>query len=153
MLGVEKLMKKLLGILIIALVVVAGTFAHITDAAPYEKQSDSKFVKKLVKPYPGKSGWWIYILTVCADDYNLGITEVVLSSDIETRYLGVNKVIGKDHCSSYGAVMKAKDGNTLGYKITTTSEAVDKIIASLHDKRANTNWPEITRYQFILGFY
>lgn len=145
---------KVFVILLVTLVVMAGTLVHITDAAPYEKQTDFKYVKeKIVKPYPGKSGWWTYILRVCADDYNLGITEVVLSSDIETQYLGVNKVIGKDHCSSYGAVMKAKDGNTLGYKITTTSEAVDKIIASLHDKRANTNWPDITRYQFILGFY
>jgi hypothetical protein len=146
-------MIKLLGVLLMILV-MAGTFVHITDAAPYEKQADSKYVKKkIVKPYSGKSGWWVYILTVCADDYALGITEVILSSDAEARYLGVNKSIPKSECSTYGAVMQAKNGDTLGYKITTTSEAVEKIVASKHEKRESTNWSEISRYKFILGYY
>lgn len=127
---------------------------HTTNAVPYEKQDDSKYIKeKIVKPYPGKSGWWIYIITVCADDHSLGIAEIILSSDMETQYLGVNKSIAKKDCSTYGAVMKAKNGNTLGYKITTTSEAAEKIIASKHGKRINTDWPEINRYKFILGFH
>lgn len=146
-------MIKLLGILLMALLVMSGTFAH-TDAAPYEKQVDSKYVKeKIVKPYQGKSGWWIYILKVCADTHNLGITEVILSSDMETKYLGVNKIIPKNDCSTYGAVMKAKNGNTLGYKITTSSEAAEKIVASKQGKRDSTNWPEVNRYKFILGYY
>ena len=147
-------MKKFVVFLLAVLVVSAGTFVHISDAAPYEKQADFKYVKeKIVKPYPGKNGWWIYYLWVCADDYHLGIAEVVLSSDVETLYLGVHKSIPKDHCSSYGAVMKAKNGNTLGYKITTSSEAADKIIASKQGKRTGIDWNEITRYKFILGYY
>jgi len=146
-------MIKILVVLLMALVVMAGTFVHI-GAVPYEKQADSNYVKeKIVKPYPGKSGWWIYIITVCADDHSLGITEVILSSDTETRYLGVNKSISKSECGTYGAVMQAKNGNTLGYKITTTSEAVEKIIASKHEKHDSTNWPEISRYKFILGYH
>jgi len=146
-------MIKLLGILLMILV-MTGTLVHITDAVPYEKQADSKYVKKkIVKPYSGKSGWWVYIITVCADDHSLGITEVILSSDTETRYLGVNKSISKSECGTYGAVMQAKNGNTLGYKITTTSEAVEKIIASKHEKHDSTNWPEISRYKFILGYH
>ena len=146
---------KLLGILLMSLLVMAGTFVH-TDAAPapYEKQADSKYVKeKIVKPYPGKSGWWIYILKVCADTHNLGITEVMLSSDMETKYLGVNKSIPKNDCSTYGAVMKAKNGNALGYKITTSSEAAEKIVAAKQGKRDSINWPEVNRYKFILGYY
>jgi len=136
------------------LVVMAGTFVHITDAAPYGKQADYKYVKeKIVKPYPGKTGWWIYHLWVCADEYNLAITEVVLSSDTETLYLGVHKSIPKDKCSSYGAVMKAKNSNTLGYKITTTPEAAEKIVASKQGKLYGIDWPEISRYKFILGYY
>lgn len=137
-----------------ALLVMAGTFVH-TDAAPtpYEKQADSKYVKeKIVKPYPGKSGWWIYILKVCADAHNIGITEVMLSSDVETKYLGVNKSIPKNGCSTYGAVMKANNGNTLGYKITTASEAAEKIAASKQG-RDSINWPEVNRYKFIHGYY
>lgn len=140
-------------VLLMALVVMASTFVH-TDAVPYEKQADSKYVKeKIVKPYSGKSGWWIYILTVCADDHNIGIAEVILSSDTDIRYLGVNKSIAKGDCSTYGAVMKANNGNTLGYKITTSSEAVEKIIASKQGKRDSINWPEVNRYKFILGYY
>ena len=135
------------------LVVMAGTFVHI-DAATYEKQADSKYVKeKIVKPYPGKSGWWIYIIKVCASDHSLGIAEVILSSDMGTQYLGVGKSIAKNDCSTYGAVMKAKSGSTLGYKITTTSEAAEKIVASKQGKRDSTNWPEVNRYKFILGYY
>lgn len=140
--------------LLVVLVITAGTWLHATDAATYEKQADFKYVKeKIVKPYPGKSGWWVYLLRVCAYDYPLGITEVVLSSDTETLYQGVNKVIPKGKCSSYGAVMKAKNGDTLGYKITTTSEAAEKIIASKQGKLGGTSWSEISRYKFILGFY
>ena len=139
---------------LVALVVISGTSLHATDAATYEKQSDFKYVKeRIVKPYPGKSGWWIYHLHVCADDYSLGIAEVVLSSDTETLYQGVNKAIAKGDCSTYGAVMRAKSGSTLGYRITTISEATDKIVASKYSKLDNASWSEIGRYKFILGFY
>lgn len=146
-------MIKSVGILLIVLVALAGTFAH-TNAAPYEKQAESKYVKeKIIKPYLGKSGWWIYMIKVCADGHSLGIAEVMLSSDMETQYLGVGKSIAKNDCSTYGAVMKAKNSSTLGYKMTTTSEAAEKIIASKQGKRSSTDWPEINRYKFILGFH
>lgn len=148
-------MIKLLAIsLLVVLVGIASTSLHVIDAATYEKQSDFKYVKdRIVKPYPGKTGWWVYHLRVCADDYSLAIAEVVLISDTETLYQGVNKAIAKGGCSTYGAVMKAKNGNTLGYKITTISEAADKIVASKQGNLGGTNWSEIGRYKFILGFY
>ncbi len=94
----------------VALVIVANTSLHSDAAVTYEKQENSKYVKdRVVEPLKGKSGWWKYILRVCADDQSLGITEVVLSSDVETIYQGVNKIIPKGDCSIYGAVMKAKD--------------------------------------------
>lgn len=148
-------MLKMLGIVLLAMsVMIAGTVVPSGAAINYDKQENFKYVKeKIVKPYPGKSGWWIYHLWVCADNYNLGIAEVVLSSDTETLYQGVNKAIVKGDCSTYGAVMKAKNPATLGYKITTISEAADKIIASKQGKLSGTNWSEIGRYKFILGFY
>lgn len=149
------MMLKLLGImLLVAFVVVASASLHSDAATNYEKQENFKYVKeKIVKPYPGKSGWWIYHVWVCADDYNLGIAEIVLSSDTETLYQGVNKAIPKGECSTYGAVMKAKNGNTLGYKITTISEAAEKIVKSKQGKLDGTNWNEIGRFKFVLGFY
>lgn len=133
---------------------IVGTSIHSGAAVDYDKQENFKYVKeKIVKPYPGKSGWWVYHLWVCADDYNLGIAEVVLSSDTEKIYQGVNKAIPKGECSTYGAVMKAKNGNTLGYKITTISDAADKIVKSKQGKLDGVNWNEIGRYKFILGFY
>lgn len=148
-------MLKILGItLLVASVMIAGTYSHSGAAVDYDKQENFKYVKeKIVKPYPGKSGWWVYHVWICASDYNLGIAEVVLSSDTEKIYQGVNKAIPKGECSTYGAVMKAKNGNTLGYKITTISDAAEKIVKSKQGKLDGTNWNEIGRYKFILGFY
>ena len=147
-------MKLLVVSLVAVLVITVSTLIHATDAATSEKQADFKYVKdRIVKQYPGKNGWWIYHLHVCASDYSLAITEVVLSSDMETIYQGVNKAIPKGECSTYGAVMKAKNSNTLGYKITTTAEAADKIVASKQGKLDGSSWSEIGRYKFILGYY
>lgn len=148
-------MLKILGIALLAMsVMIAGTVVPSSAAINYDKQENFKYVKeKIVKPYPGKSGWWIYHVWVCADDYSLGIAEVVLSSDTEKIYQGVNKAIPKGECSTYGAVMKAKNGNTLGYKITTIADAAEKIAKSKQGKLDNTNWSEIGRYKFVLGFY
>lgn len=148
-------MIKLVGISVLAvLLVVAIASLHTTDAATYEKQEDSKYVKqKIIEPLKGKNGWWKYLLKVCADDRNVGITEVVLSSDMETIYQGVNKGLAKGKCTYFGAVMKAKDGNTLGYKITQTHEAVEKIVESKRQKLSSSSWSEIMRYKFILGFH
>lgn len=147
-------MIKLLVIVFLMVLVVAGPSLHVTDAVTSEKQADFKYVKdRTVKQYPGKSNWWIYYLRVCADDYSLGIAEVVLISDTETLYQGVNKIIPQGGCSTYGAVMKAKNGSTIGYKITTISEAVDKMVASKQGSPGGTNWSEIGRYKFILGYY
>jgi len=146
---------KLVGISILAvLLVVAITSLHSTDAVTYEKQEDSKYVKqKIIEPIKGKSGWWKYLLKVCADDRNVGIAEVVLSSDMETIYQGVNKGLAKGKCTYFGATMKAKDGNTLGYKITQIHEATEKILESKHQKLSSSSWSEIMRYKFILGFH
>jgi hypothetical protein len=92
------------------------------------------------------------MLTICATDYCLLITEIILQSDILTAYLGVNKVIPKGACSYYGTVMRASDGKTLGYKVTETSEAVDALLALKNGKPA-VSMQEINRYKFILGFY
>jgi hypothetical protein len=148
-------MIKLVGISILAvLLVVSVASLHTTDAVTYEKQEDSKYVKqKIVEPLKGKNGWWKYLLKVCADDRNLGIAEIVLSSDMETIYQGVNKGLAKGNCTYFGAVMKAKNGNTLGYKITQIHEAVDKIVESKQQKLSSSSWSEIMRYKFILGFY
>ncbi|WKT57888.1 hypothetical protein QVH35_11460 [Candidatus Nitrosotenuis chungbukensis] len=63
----------------VALVILANTSLHSDAAVTYEKQENSKYVKdRIAEPLKGKSGWWKYILRVCADDHSLGITEVVL---------------------------------------------------------------------------
>lgn len=148
-------MKKLLVISVLAaLAVIAATSLHASEAAVTYEQQNSKYVKeRIVKPLPGKTGWYYYMLKVCPDDHHLAITEVVLSSDMETIYEGVNSNIIKGKCSFYGAVMKAKNSSTLGYKITTTDEAAQKILNSKQGKLDGTNWTEISRYKFILGFY
>lgn len=147
-------MLKLIVVCLLAVsIITASTWMH-ANAVTYEKQADFQYVKeKTVKPYPGKNGWWAYHLRVCASDYHLGIAEVVLSSDTDRLYQGVNKAILKGDCTTYGAVMKAKNPATLGYKITTISEAAEKIVTSKQGKMSNSSWSEIGRYKFILGFY
>lgn len=148
-------MIKLIAVLLLAISIIASNaWINATDAITVEKQFDFKYVKeRIIKPYPGKNGLWIHYLHVCASDYSLGIAEVVVSSDTETLYQGVNKAIPKGECSFYGAVMKAKNGNSFSYKITTMSEAAEKIVASKQGKLDGTSWSEIGRYKFILGYY
>jgi hypothetical protein len=148
-------MIKLVGIFALVVLLITSIAAqHPTDAVTYENQQESKYVKqKIVEPLKGKNGWWKYLLKVCADDRNVGIAEIVLSSDMETIYQGVNKGLAKGKCTYFGAVMKAKNGNTLGYKITQIHEATEKIVESKQGKPISSSWPEIMRYKFILGFY
>lgn len=143
------------GILAIVLSVVLLTSVyHPTDAATYKPlESNYKYLNhKSVTPSLGHNGWWNYMLTICATDYSIPITEIVLQSDIQTVYLGVNKVIPKGTCSYYGAVMRASNANTLGYKVTETPEAVDALV-SLKNGKPGISMQEINRYKFILGFY
>lgn len=135
-------------------VALLSSVYHPTDAATYQPlDSNYKYLKyRSATPLPGHNGWWNYMLVICATDYSIPITEVVLQSDIQTVYLGVNKVIPKGDCSYYGAVMRASDGKTLGYKVTETPEAVDKLLA-LKSGKSGISAQEINRYRFILGFY
>lgn len=146
---------KILGILAIILSVslIASTYQP-SVAAPYTPlDSNFKYVKeRIIKPIPGKSLYWSYLLKVCADDHSLAITEIILKSDMETLYQGVNKIIPKGKCSHYGAVMKAKDSKTLGYKITQTHEAVEKLLAYKQGK-PGISLEEVSRYRFILNIY
>jgi len=125
-----------------------------SEAATYQPlDSDFKYVeKRIAEPLKGRSGYWVYHLKVCATDHSLAIAEVVLKSDMEIIYQGVNKIIPKGDCSYYGAVMKAKDGKTLGYKITQKHEAVEQILAYKQGK-PSVSLSEISRYRFILNVY
>lgn len=89
--------------------------------------------KTVVKPYPGKKDTWTYVVKACATSHNIGIAGVILKSDIDQQTLGVNKSLAKGKCSFYGAVMKAKDGKTLGAELILTSQAVEKMEKILKD--------------------
>lgn len=132
---------------------LASVYQPSADAQYTPLDSNFKYVKeRTAEPLKGKSGWWKYHLTVCATDHSLAITEVILKSDMETIYQGVAKVIPKGDCSYYGAVMKAKDGKSLGYKIIQTHEAVESILAFKQGK-AGISLNDVSRYRFILNIY
>ncbi len=63
------------------------------------------------------------------------VSLVILKSDIYEKKLGVNKIIPKGECRSYGAVMKAKDPNTLGGSLLEKHEAIEKMEQLLEEKR------------------
>jgi len=110
-----------------------------------------------VEPYKGKPGYWVYLVQVCATDHNLAVAAVILKSDIAQKDLGVNKSIKKGDCSVYGAVMKAKDGNTLGAELIERHEALQKFNDALNSEskmsksEQQKRQKEITSYRMMLG--
>lgn len=131
-------MKKQLigGIASILVLTIAFSSIQKTDAVSYygHDGSVSEYLEKVVvKPYANKKDTWSYIVKACATTHNLAIAEVILKSDIDEKVLGVNKIIKKGNCSQYGAVMKAKDGSTLGAKLLQKHEVLDRMEQILKD--------------------
>ena len=123
--------KKLIG-LAASILAISLIFSSVksTEAISYygHDGSVSEYLEKVVvKPYGNKKDYWTYIVKACATTHNLGIAEVILKSDLDKKVLGVNKSITKGKCSSYGAVMKAKDGNTLGAELIEKYEALERM--------------------------
>jgi len=118
---------------------------------------DDYLTKTKVEPYKGKPGYWVYLVKACATDHNLGIAAVILKSDIAKKELVVNKSIKKGECSNYGAVMKAKDGNTLGAELIERHEALAKYNEILNDmsgksiKEKKELRKELYSYRSMLG--
>ena len=118
---------------------------------------DNYLTKTKVEPYKGKPGYWVYMVKACATDHNLGVAAVILKSDIAKKELGVNKTIKKGECSNYGAVMKAKDGNTLGAELIERHEALEKYNEILTEfpgksiKEKKELRKELSFYRYMLG--
>ncbi|MCE9651612.1 MAG: hypothetical protein K8Q89_00915 [Nitrosarchaeum sp.] len=62
-----------------------------------------------------------------------------LKSDVEKVTLGVNQVIPKGECSYYGAVMKAKEGKTLGATLITKTDALNEAQSIISNLSKNPN--------------
>lgn len=115
-----------------------------TNAVTYTGHDGSvtKYLTKAkVEPYKGKKDTWVYIVKACATDRTLGVAGVILKSDSDTRVLGVNKNIAKGQCSQYGAVMNAKNGQSLGAELIEHHQALDKMQKTLKD------FPKMTKTQ------
>ena len=130
------------------------------NAIPYYGHDGSveEYLTKIkVEPYKGKQNLWVYIVQVCADDHNLGVASIVLKSDMVEKTLGVNKTIKKGDCANYGAVMKAKDGSTLGAELIERHEALQKFNevlnsdSKLSKSTQQERQKEITKYRMMLG--
>jgi hypothetical protein len=123
----------------------------------HDSSVDDYLTKTKVESFKGKQGYWVYIVKACADDYNLGVAAVILKSDLDTKVLGVNKSIKKGECYHYGAVMKAKNGNTLGAELIERHEALEKYNQILNDmsgksiKEKKELRKELYSYRVILG--
>ncbi|HUU48833.1 MAG TPA: hypothetical protein VMW55_08635 [Nitrosopumilaceae archaeon] len=133
-------MKKQLIGAIASILVLTIIFSSIqsTDAQYYSGHDgsvDEYLEKVVVKPYGAKKDYWTYIVKACATKHHIAVAEVILKSDIDKKVLGVNKSIIKGNCVSYGAVMKAKDGKTLGAELVEKHEAVEKMVQILKDSQ------------------
>jgi len=126
-------MKIKLAAIITSLVAAGLLFAVYQpgDAAPYYNHDgsvDKNLTKYKIEQLKGKKDWWYYSVKVCANDYTMGVAGVVLKSDMDRQVLGVNKNIPKGECKEYGAVMRAKDGKTLGGELIEKHEAIQRML-------------------------
>jgi len=151
---------KKLGILAVGILITSLASANFQqgNAIEYHDGSLDEYMTKVkVEPMKGKRDLWSYIVKVCPDDENIRVAEVILKSDIEEIRLGVNKVVGQGKCGYYGAVMKAKDGSTLGAELIEDHEAREKIsqleseIPNLSGRQSTAAAKEILHYLFVLN--
>ena len=149
--------KQLIGgfasILVLTIVISSVQPTHAVSY--YEPNSSvSKYLEKVVvKPYSAKKDTWSYIVKACATTHNLAIAGVILKSDIDQQVLGVNKIIKKGNCSQYGAVMKAKDGSTLGAELIQKHEAVQRMEQILKDKSSLSTIQRNTLMKEFMNLY
>ena len=118
---------------------------------------DDHLEKAVVKPYSNKKDYWVYIVRACAAEHNLGVSAVILKSDLQEIVLNVNKSIKKGDCSHYGAVMKAKDGLSLGAEMIERHEAVSNYheilekLPELKNKQKEEARKEVSFYRYMIG--
>lgn len=139
-------MNNKLTILIVSILVTGLIFSAYqpSKAVTYYGHDGSvdKYLSKVkVEQLKGKKDYWAYIVKACASDRTLGVAGVILKSDIDQKVLGVNKNIPKNGCSYYGAVMKAKDGNTLGAELIEKHEALARM------QQINSDLPSMNKIQ------
>ncbi len=150
-------MKTKLAILA-SIVAAALVLSSYQSGSAVQYEPDDEYITKVkVEPYKGKKDLWVYTVKVCAEDKRLRVVEVILKSDMAEIREGVNKSIPKGKCSFYGAVMKAKDGSTLGAELVEDHEARDKIsqlkseIPNLSKQELKPVIQELLHYAFLLG--
>ncbi len=125
-------------------------------AAPYYSHDgsvDDDLTKKIIKPLRNHANYWMYSIETCATDHVMRVSVMTLKSDMDEVNLGVNKIIPKGECRTYGAVMKAKDPNTLGGSLLETHEAVEKMEQILKDMKSMTKKErKIAHHEFMQLF-
>jgi len=126
-------MERKIAAVVASLIIASLVFSvyQPTDAIKYSGHDgsvDKNLEKVLVKPYKGKKDLWTYRVKLCATDYTMGISGFILKSDIDTKVLSGYKNLPKGQCMHAGAVMKAKDGNTLGAEVIERHEALNRYI-------------------------
>lgn len=136
-------MKTKLTIIIISIVAASLllTAYQPSNAVTYYGHDGSvdKYLEKVQVKKLKKGDFWSYIVRACATDYTLGVAQIILKSDSEQVNLGVNKNIPKGKCSAFGAVMKAKDGSTLGAELIEKHEAIDRMQSILNNMPKSSN--------------
>lgn len=155
-------MKRKISAILTTILAVSLVFSvyQPSNAAPYydhDGSVDEKITKYKVEKLT-KKDYWYYAVKVCADDYTMGIAGVILKSDMDKKVLGIKKTIKKGDCKVYGAVMKAKNGDTLGGELVENHEAIQKMIelkkdvTKLPKSQFNEAIKEWSMYYWMSGF-
>lgn len=157
-------MKKRIALTITSILAMSMFFSvyQPTDAVPYYNHDgsvDEKMTKHTVEQLKNKKDHWYYAVKVCADKYTMGVAGIILKSDMDKKILTVDRNIKKGDCKVYGAVMMAKNGNTLGGELIEKHEAVQKMfelkkdITKLPKSQFKIVMEDWSMYRMMTGFY
>lgn len=151
-------MKKKLAVSITSIIAASLLMSSYqpTDAVEYyghDGSIDKSMKKVAVEPLKGKNGLWNYVVKICANDYPMAIHSVTLKSDMDKQVLGFNKTLKKGDCTYASAVMKAKDGKTLGAELIQKHEAVDKMFQIKNDMSKMTMKQKQSAIKEIIQLY
>ena len=146
----RKLMYVIASTLVSSLLFSAYQPSAATPYYNHDGSVDEGLEKILVKKLQrGDNNYW-YRVQVCAENYPIKITQMVFKSDIDKVTQGINKMVPKGECKSYGATMKANDPNTLGAEMIEVYEAVEKMQQLLKDMPTmSKNDRKVAHHQFI----
>lgn len=102
----------------IILIMFSSSFQFSNEQNTLEHKTTNRYTEVISpKPHQGDSNLYTYSVKVCAVSDSSDIADILIQSDIDEEKLGINKIIQKEECTTFGSMMKAKMTETFSTKI------------------------------------